>query len=154
MSYLHNKFAIPIGVHLILQDEFSQKILLMKRYSTGYDDGIWSFPAGTIEGNESLRYALCREAMEEIGIKIQEENLIFLGIIHKLEEDNYENLAIYFKATQWSGNPENREPHKCSELAWFDGNNLPKNLSPACAYFIQKWKEHPIPFDACYKRYL
>lgn len=45
----------------------------MKRYSTGYDDGIWSFPAGPIERRESLRETLCREVMEEIDIKIQEE---------------------------------------------------------------------------------
>lgn len=148
---MHNKFSIPIGVHLILQDEKSKKVLLMKRKSTGYQDGNWSFPAGSIDGKESLRAAMCREAKEEIGIILKEENLSFLGIIHKLEKDNYENIAVYFKATQWEGSPVNAEPHKCFALEWFSLlDDLPQNLSPACFFFIKEWKKHDIPFDTSY----
>lgn len=150
MSFSHNKFSIPVGVHLLLKNPQNNHILLMKRHATGYDDGIWSFPAGAIDGGESLRTALCREAMEEIGIDLQEDQLQFLGIVHKLESDNYENIAIFFLANEWRGEPINKEPHKCSALEWFDPQNPPANISPACLFFLQKWQSSSLPFDACY----
>jgi len=41
-----------VAVHLfLLQDN---KILLSKRYNTGYEDGNWNVPAGHVEEGESV----------------------------------------------------------------------------------------------------
>ena len=60
------RFQLVTAVHLLLiQDE---KILLLRRYHTGYEDGNYSVVAGHIDGNESILKAMQREALEEAGI--------------------------------------------------------------------------------------
>jgi len=129
-------FNIPIGVHLILTKD--QKILFMRRKNTGYADGTWSLPAGKIDGNETAKEALCRESLEEMGIILRPEHLEFKGIIHKIEYGNYENLALFFSANTWKNDIDNHEPHKCSELTFFDMNSLPKPLTPYINFYLQE----------------
>ncbi len=128
-------FSVPIGVHLLLMQD--QTILLMKRCNTGYADGVWSLPAGKIEGKETATEALCREAYEELGIGIEPKSLIFKGLMHKIEHDNYENIALFFVANSWTHTIANKEPDKCSEIAFFAVNNLPKPLAPYIAAYFQ-----------------
>jgi len=105
-------FSVPIGVHLLLMKD--NKVLLSKRSNKGYADGVWSLPAGKIDGQETLVDALCRETFEEI--RVMPKNLIFKGLMHKIEHDNYENFAVFFVCEEWVGTIENKEPHKCTEL--------------------------------------
>ena len=51
------RFTCPIAVHIFLLQE--QKVLLLRRYNTGYEDGNYSVPAGHLDGNEPVtRYTL------------------------------------------------------------------------------------------------
>ena len=129
-------FSVPVGVHVLLMND--QKVLLIKRSNTGYADSVWSLPAGKIDGNETATQALCREAFEEIGIIIKPEDLLFKGLMHKIEYDNYENIAVFFITKIWINNITNKEPHKCTELAFFDINHLPTPLAPYIYAFFQK----------------
>lgn len=74
------RFKLVTSVHLILIKE--GKVLLLRRYHTGYEDGNYSVVAGHIDGNESVIRAMQREAMEEAGIKIQEMDL---KIVHVMQ---------------------------------------------------------------------
>ena len=64
------RFKLVTAVHLILIED--KKILLQRRYNTGYEDRIYSIVAGHIDGNESVIKTMQREALEEAGIKIKE----------------------------------------------------------------------------------
>ncbi len=125
-------FSLPIGVHLLLMKD--NKVLLSKRLNTGYADGMWSLPGGKIDGNETLIDALCREAFEEIGV--MPKNATFKGMMHKIEHNNYENIATFFVVRDWSGAIDNKEPHKCSELQFFSIDELPTTISPYISYFF------------------
>lgn len=101
-----------------------EEILLQKRKNTGYCDGYYDFSAvGHVENNESMKMAIIREAKEELNIEIKFENIDFITIIHK-----YDNEKIYyngyFKVTIWNGEPVINEPEKNEELKWSNINGV------------------------------
>ncbi|MFQ6091976.1 MAG: A/G-specific adenine glycosylase [bacterium] len=53
-----------------------QKILLAQRHPKGMLGGLWEFPGGKREPNESLKKCLRREIKEELGIDIEVKELI------------------------------------------------------------------------------
>ncbi|MBM4401219.1 MAG: NUDIX domain-containing protein, partial [Crenarchaeota archaeon] len=105
------------------------KILLSRRYNTGFHDGEYSFPAGHLKSNETLIQALIREAKEETGIELTPEDLRLVHVMHR-KEPNENRVNFFFAAEKWGGEPEIMEPHKCDDLKWFGFSNLPDNTIP------------------------
>ena len=125
---MKKRFKIASVVYCILRD--GNKVLLQKRENTGFEDGNYGLPSGHLEENETAIEALVRETEEEIGVIIKEEDLEFVHLNHYLyknnsDEDDY--LQIIFITDKWEGEIVNREPHKCTDLSWFDLDNLPEN---------------------------
>jgi len=56
-------------VALALRDE-GGRLLLQKRPDHKHHGGLWEFPGGKVETEESPRDALCREIGEELGIVV------------------------------------------------------------------------------------
>ncbi|MDD3386787.1 MAG: NUDIX domain-containing protein [Candidatus Pacebacteria bacterium] len=121
------RFKLIAEVCLVLIKE--DKILLSRRYNTGYGDGYYSFPAGHLEEGETLKEGVVREAKEEVGIDV---NISDLELIHVMDRNviNNERIAFFFKAKEWKGNLINMEPEKCDDLKWFKINELPENTIP------------------------
>ena len=129
------RFKVISGAHLLLMKD--NKILLLKRRSSFYNDGLYTLVSGHLDGNETLRNALCREANEEIGIKLEPNNLTPLHTVHEKDIGN-EYITLFFSVKSWIGDPKNMEPEKCYELGWFDINNLPENTSALIKTTIPK----------------
>ena len=104
------------------------KILMLRRANTGYEDGMYSLPAGHIDGNETLRTAAVRETQEETGVVIAPEDLAFELVMHRNGDREY--LDFFFSIKDWRGEPHNSEPHKCDDLSWFPITELPENTIP------------------------
>lgn len=121
------RFKIIPTVYLILRN--GNKILLARRFNTGFRDGDYSFPAGHLDGNETMVKAMIREGKEEIGIMLKADDLRLVHVMHR-KEPNEERVNFFFTATNWRGEPKIMEPHKCDDLSWFDLNNLPENVIP------------------------
>jgi len=121
------RFKIIPSVYLMLIND--NKILLSRRYNTGYRDGEYSFPAGHLDGNETFKQGMIREAKEEIGVIL---NPADLELVHTMDRKipNDERADFFFTAKKWQGEPKIMEPEKCDGLTWFDLNNLPKNTIP------------------------
>lgn len=118
--------AFPATVHLLLLEH--NRILLLRRFQTGYADGQYSLPAGHLEGGETVIAAAVREAREEIGVELDPAELSFSSVMHRREGD--ERVDFFVHARSWSGRPINAEPDKCDELRWADLEALPENTVP------------------------
>ena len=116
----------PVTVHVIFRRD--DKVLLIRRFNTGYEDRKYSVPSGHVERGESIRQAAAREAKEEIGIELEPTHVRFAGVMHRKSDD--ERVDFFVEATQWQGEPANLEPHKCDELLWPPMGSLPSNLIP------------------------
>jgi len=114
------------------------RILLSRRYRTGYMDGYYSVPAGHLDGNETVRKAAVREAQEEIGVQIDPADITFAGVFHRHEGD--ERIDFFVHVLDWKGAPLNAEPEKCDELRWTDINDLPENTIPYVRRAIENFR--------------
>ena len=116
----------PVTVHLFFFRE--DQILLLRRFNTGYRDGEYSVPAGHLDGNETVIGAGMREAEEEVGVKLEADDMIFSSVMHRTEDD--ERVDFFVHVRKWLGEPFNAEPDKCDDLCWMDVNKLPANMVP------------------------
>jgi len=134
--------AFPVTVHLFFFRE--SKILLLRRFNTGFRDGEYSVPAGHLDGGETVLQAAAREAEEEIGVQIAESDMTFSTVMHRMEDD--ERVDFFVQVHQWQGEPFNAEPEKCDDLCWVDIHALPANTIP---YIRQALANHLTgrPFD-------
>jgi 8-oxo-dGTP pyrophosphatase MutT (NUDIX family) len=116
----------PVTVHLLFLR--GDQILIARRKNTGYRDGEYSVPAGHLDGGETVIAAGIREAREEVGLELRTSDLEFVGVMHRLEDD--ERVDFFVRVRTWSGEPVNSEPEKCDDLRWVSVTSLPQNTVP------------------------
>jgi len=127
----------PVTVHLLFFRE--NRVLLLRRFNTGYEDGNYSVPAGHLDGDEPVRMAAQREALEEIGVHIDLEDIVFTSVVHRRAES--ERIDFFVHITKWQGEPFNAEPDKCDELRWCALDALPENIIPYVKQSIQNFRD-------------
>ena len=122
------KFGVGILV-CIFNPDFS-KILLIKRNKEkrekyGFD---WGNVGGKLEFGELSKDGILREALEEIGVKINKSRLKLTFV------KEFPNFFKNFHGFQWVYStilPENTKikiNKESDEYSWFDINNLPKSM--------------------------
>jgi len=117
-------FAVTVHLLFLRNDQ----ILIARRRNTGYRDGEYSVPAGHLDGGETVLSAGVREAHEEVGLQLEQAELEFVGVMHRLEDE--ERVDFFLRVRNWHGEPFNNEPHKCDDLRWVDVSALPENTVP------------------------
>ena len=135
------RFRAVVAVHLLLLRE--HEVLLLRRHNTGYEDGNFSLIAGHLDGNETARQAMAREAREEAGIIMAPANLRFVHVMHRKEAaEADERIDLFFAATRWQGEPMIREAEKCSELRWASLDALPPTMVPYVRVALDQYRQH------------
>jgi 8-oxo-dGTP diphosphatase len=123
---------------LLIQDG---KILLQRRFQTGFQDGNYGVPAGHLDGAETVREGCAREIKEEIGISIIPTDL---EVVHVMQRKaiNDERIDFFMIAKSFSGEVVNCEPHKCDDLSWFELDALPSNIVDYVKEAIEHYRNH------------
>lgn len=68
---------------------FHQGKYLIAKRSKGIDEGIWEFPGGKVEKNETKEMAIVRELKEELQIDVQVQEYLMTIEDHHTEEVIY-----------------------------------------------------------------
>ncbi len=119
----------PLIVNLIL--ECDGKILMIYRQNTSVYKNVYGLPAGKVEKGESLKHNMIREAHEEIGIHLDPKDIELAVTLwakyHNEKGDPVEDVGFFFKATRYTGEIVNAEPHKHGHLKWVNIDDLPQD---------------------------
>lgn len=105
--------ALPhkrIGVAVICND--GGEILIDRRRAEGLMGGLWEFPGGKIEAEETVAACIRREILEEIGIDIEVSQHL-ITIEHTYTHFRVTLIAHYCRYLR--GKPQ---PIECEEIRW------------------------------------
>jgi A/G-specific adenine glycosylase len=105
-----------VSAAVILQDG---KVLLAKRPSKGLLGGMWEFPGGKIEKDETLEECLIREIREELDAVIQ------VGEPFGVFQHAYTHFSITLHAFLCELIQGEPRPLEAAELAWASPGSLP-----------------------------
>ena len=112
------KILIVSAVALLDKDN---RVLISQRSQNRHMGGLWEFPGGKVEPNETPEFALVRELEEEIGINTWSSCLAPLTFASHSYSD-FHLLMPLFVCRKWDGIPTPREGQV---LKWV----LPKDLT-------------------------
>ena len=121
-------------VAAVIKDE-NGKILITQRNLQKDQGGLWEFPGGKIEPNETREDAIIREIKEELDIDIKADNYLEEKVFNYPEKDI--NL-IALKCSKINGKIKLLE-HEDSR--WVDNSELEKfEFAPADIFIVEKLK--------------
>src|SRR5579864_8978438 len=69
----HSSFVIEVSAGLVFRDG---KLLITRRHADTHLGGLWEFPGGKREPDETFEQCLVRELREELGIEVDVGNLV------------------------------------------------------------------------------
>lgn len=99
---------MPKRVHVavaVIRNQHNQ-ILISQRLQHTHMGGLWEFPGGKVEADESVRDALKREIQEELGLVIRDAEPL-ICVPHDYPDKHV--LLDVWQVTSCSGNAEGRE---------------------------------------------
>jgi 8-oxo-dGTP diphosphatase len=139
------RFRPYLAVELLLIKD--DKVLLQRRFKTGYADGKYNPISGHVDRGELATFALIREAKEEAGIDIEEKDL---KLVHTQQlvpaDDGKEFMYLYFECKKWTGEPKIMEPDKSDDLSWYSFDALPETTIKYIKKGIECYRKN-IPYS-------
>lgn len=130
-----NLKLIQVAAGLVFRDG---KLLITRRRSRDHLGGLWEFPGGKREKNESFEGCLERELMEELGILVEIKEEID-SITHRYPE---KEVHLKFYRCKWLRNEP--QAFECEAIEWVVMRELGKYAFPAAdARILLRLKGRP-----------
>ncbi|MCM3922810.1 NUDIX domain-containing protein [Frankia sp. AiPs1] len=123
-----DEYRTPVDVLLLVLRE--DRLLLTRRAGDIYGSGWWALPSGRLEPAEDVVTAAVRELDEELGLRVEQDGVTFVGVTHALPPDSGARIGFGFLVARWVGEPTIREPELCSALRWCAPDELPARTLP------------------------
>jgi 8-oxo-dGTP pyrophosphatase MutT (NUDIX family) len=142
--------VVPAAYVLLLRGTGREaEVLLQLRQGTGYRDGHWAAAAaGHVEAGEPVHAAACREAAEEVGVRIDPADLEPLTTMHRTHGNHDpidERVDFFFGCHRWAGEPRLLEAAKAADLRWFPLAALPEPTVPHERYVLEALRDGTLP---------
>lgn len=142
--------VVPAAYVLLLRGTGREaEVLLQLRQGTGYRDGHWAAAAaGHVEAGEPVHSAACREAAEEIGVRIEPGDLEPLTTMHRTHGNHDpidERVDFFFGCHRWAGEPRLLEAAKAADLRWYALAALPEPTVPHERYVLEALRDGTLP---------
>ena len=131
----HSSFVIEVSAGLVFR---GGKLLITQRHADTHLGGLWEFPGGKREGEESFEQCLVRELREELGIEVEVGELLE-SLTHSYPE---KTVVLKFFRCRWKQN----EPRAldCLDLKWVTAPELRDYEFPAAdARLLQMLRSSP-----------
>ena len=129
---------IGVGCGPLIINEKGEALLLKRGPRSKNEAGYWTLPGGTVEFDESVEEAICRETKEEVGVPI--ELLHPLNCTdHQIPAERQHWVSVHYVAKIISGEPKIMEPEKTSDMCWFKLTEMPSPMSQAASESIQDY---------------
>jgi mutator protein MutT len=117
-------------------------LLITQRYPQAHQGGLWEFPGGKREPNESFERCLARELQEELGIDVEVQEL-FEEITHAYPE---KTVLLRFYRCAWKRHEP--QPLGCHALNWVSREGLAEFAFPAAdARLLSRLRADPSLFS-------
>jgi mutator protein MutT len=128
---------LPIDVAAALV--FRQgKLLITQRYAEAHLGGLWEFPGGKREPNESFEECLQRELREELAIEVDVGALVE-SLVHAYAEKTVH--LQFFRCAWLAGEPQSLG---CAAFKWISPPELEQHPFPAAdARLLSKLQTSP-----------
>ena len=94
------------------------QILLQRRRPERHHGGLWEFPGGKLNPNETAIEGLLREVWEELGLRLAEADLQWLA---QAEDPAAQIVIKLYTCRTWDGEPQCLD---AAELGWFAASEL------------------------------
>ena len=135
--------VIDVAAGLIFRDG---KLLITQRPADAHLGGLWEFPGGKREPNETFEECLVRELREELGIEVTVGDLVET-LIHAYPE---KTVHLKFFRCKWQQNEA--RPLGCSAFKWICQGDLAAYEFPAAdALLLEKLQSSPAFWSATTK---
>jgi 8-oxo-dGTP diphosphatase len=122
---ISNKKPTVLVVAVALIDD-QRRVLLAQRPAGKSMAGLWEFPGGKVEADETPEHALVRELHEELGIAVDAADLEPLAFASHTYDD-FHLLMPLFDCVRWRGTVKSREGQA---LAWVTADELDRYAMP------------------------
>lgn len=120
-----DKKPVILVVAVALIDD-RRRVLLAQRPEGKSMAGLWEFPGGKVEDNETPEHALVRELHEELGIVVDVADVEPLAFASHTYDD-FHLLMPLFDCVRWQGDIT---PKEGQALAWVAADELDKYAMP------------------------
>jgi 8-oxo-dGTP diphosphatase len=127
--------SIEVSAGLVFRDG---NLLITQRHKGAHLGGLWEFPGGKREVNETFEECLVRELREELGIEVEVGELLE-SITHTYPE---KTVSLKFFRCRWKQN----EPRAidCHDLKWVTADELLNYEFPAAdARLLERLRNSP-----------
>jgi mutator protein MutT len=114
------------------------KLLITLRHDHVHLGGLWEFPGGKREPNETFEQCLARELQEELGIEVEIRELI------ESDTHDYPEKQVHLKFFRCRWMKNEARPLGCADLRWVTVEELGNYTFPeADARLLEKLKQNP-----------
>ena len=128
---------VGVGVGALILNENGEVLLTLRNSGANNRAGLWDLPGGTVEFGNKLEETIVREVEEETGLKVAP---YYCLSVYQDFVNGQHWVSFAYNVRIVGGELQNKEPHKFSDVRYWNINRLPNNISKISLKIINKYK--------------